>query len=699
MSALLFTSFSPVLRMRRSHRTAVLLAQFLLASLLGLVALGELAYADDPDPPTRVARLSFITGDVYVQPAEANDWIQARINRPLTNNDQLWTDNGARAELQAGNSAVQIDENTQLSVLELSDTVLQLQLTQGTVSLHVRGMDRDETIEIDSPNAATAIQEPGTYRIEVGNSGDLTVVQVRTGSAEVSGERQNFSLRENEQATLRGTTRLAAEFDELGRLDDFDRWAAARNSRANHVVAAQYVSSDVVGYEDLDDYGYWRNEPEYGQVWIPSRVVVGWSPYRYGHWDWITPWGWTWVDDAPWGFAPFHYGRWARVRDNWCWVPGPRTGRAVYAPALVAWVGTPGVSVAVNIGTRPVGWVPLAPREIYRPNYRGSPRYVERVNLSNSLLRSDEFERGYRRAPRDENFSNRAAATVVSADAMRSAQPVNRNLVRTDVRKLQPVDAAPNVRPDRAAIVGGGRVVATPPQVMTREVVARRAPMPIAQPTNSVVAPRGTVRVVEPNEPRRPFVNEQVGQRPGQSITPPMNQPQPATGQGPNRVARPDDNAQPNRRANEPFIPGNARPENNERAIQNNNEESRGVRRGFVTPRSEPPAAPSNTPAPAERRQALPQVENNADSMRPAMRERPAQEQRNRVIQQPRQEPPQQVQPRAVTPNLQRAEPAPQPQRAQPAPQAQPPQPAPQQQNKQNNDDDRRRKQHENDTR
>ena len=39
--------------------------------------------------------------------------------------------------------------------------------------------------------------------------------------------------------------------------------------------------------------------------------------------SWQAPWGWTWVDDAPWGFAPYHYGRWAQVDDSWAWVPGP----------------------------------------------------------------------------------------------------------------------------------------------------------------------------------------------------------------------------------------------------------------------------------------------------------------------------------------------------------------------------------------
>src|SRR5205814_1992738 len=104
-----------------------------------------------------------------------------------------------------------------------------------------------------------------------------------------------------------------------------------------------------------------RPEPQYGAIWVPRRVPVDWAPYRYGHWAWIEPWGWTWVDDAPWGFAPFHYGRWIFTAGNWGWVPGPRTVRPVYAPALVAWVGGPRLNASVSIGggRGGVAWFPL----------------------------------------------------------------------------------------------------------------------------------------------------------------------------------------------------------------------------------------------------------------------------------------------------------------------------------------------------
>lgn len=478
------------------------IAWLLAAGLCFWSALGQ---AQNADPASRVARVSYLKGQVYTQTIDDDRWSNAAINQPLTTGDQLWTDNRARAELQMGSTTLQIDADTQLELLELSDDVLQLQVTQGVVNVRVRNLSRRDTVEIDTPDAAISVMESGTYRVEVAANDALTVVQVRDGSANVAGEQQDFTLRDDEQLTLRSGQRDSAKFDRLARMDEFDRWAAERNQRAERVAASRYVGADVIGYEDLDDYGYWRWYNDYGYVWMPTRIVSGWAPYRYGHWTWISPWGWTWIDDAPWGFAPSHYGRWTTISNRWCWVPGPRTVRAVYAPALVAWIGTPGLSVSVNIGAQPVGWIPLGPREVYRPVYRSSHNYVVNVNLSNSLLNNSEFERDYRRQPHEVNYGNRGAASVVNADALRNARPINNQLIRSGDRQLQPVATLPITRLERR---DQDTQRATPPMpANTRGVLARRQPIqPVTATTNSGDARPGKqvgVRVIEPTVTRR----------------------------------------------------------------------------------------------------------------------------------------------------------------------------------------------------
>src|SRR5262249_43627032 len=137
---------------------------------------------------------------------------------------------------------------------------------------------------------------------------------------------------------------------DIARTDDFDRWCSDRNHHVERSVSARHVSPYVVGYEDLDTYGTWHTAPGYGYVWAPTNVVAGWAPYRDGHWAWIEPWGWTWIDDAPWGFAVSHYGRWAYVGSSWAWVPGPIAARPVYAPALVAFVGGANFALSISSG-------------------------------------------------------------------------------------------------------------------------------------------------------------------------------------------------------------------------------------------------------------------------------------------------------------------------------------------------------------
>ena len=212
--------------------------------------------------------------------------------------------------------------------------------------------------------------------------------------------------------------------------DEFGAWAAQRNGAEDQSPTARYVPRGVVGYPQLDAYGSWSQDAAYGAVWYPHLSTPDWAPYRYGRWDWLEPWGWTWVDDAPWGFAPFHYGRWVYVGASWCWAPGTYVRRPVYAPALVAWIGGPHLSVGLTLGGGPaVGWVPLAPREVYVPTYRVSPGYVRNVNVTHvtNITNITTIVNNPQQAVSDRDFRNRKfphAVTVVPASTLTGRQPV-----------------------------------------------------------------------------------------------------------------------------------------------------------------------------------------------------------------------------------------------------------------------------------
>jgi hypothetical protein len=485
------------------------LTSFLCVALAVALFAPQRAAADDDDPPSRVARLSFTHGNVSFNPAGTDDWVNAVVNRPMTTGDKLWSDDGARAELHLGSAVIRLSGTTGFSFLNLTDQIAQLRLTEGTVNIRVRRLGDDETFEIDTPNLAFNILRPGRYRINVNEAGDTTIVSVRDGQGEVTGGGSAYTVHPHETGTFAGSDTLDADVEPSGDgdQDDFDNWCSDRDRREDHSASARYVSDEVIGYEDLDEAGGWRPVPEYGTVWFPHTTIVGWAPYRYGHWAWIAPWGWTWVDDAPWGFAPFHYGRWVVVGGVWGWVPAPPRPvvvgavyvRPVYAPALVAFVGGPhwGVGVAVGGGGGVgvgVAWFPLGPRDVYCPSYHVSQTYVTNVNVSNTVIvNRTQVTNVYTNVYVNKTvnvtnvtYQNQAvsgAVTATSHTAFTSAQPVGRNMVAVNAREVataQVAPVAPSVAPPKQAVLGAGAPAhAMPPAALAnRAVVAKTAPPP-----------------------------------------------------------------------------------------------------------------------------------------------------------------------------------------------------------------------------
>lgn len=440
----------------------------ILTCLLSLAALpGAVAQQAVVDPPGRVARLSYLDGDVSLAPAGTDEWAEAVLNRPLTTGDRVWVDSSARAELQVGSASIHLDQGTGFSFAELDDDLLHMKLTDGAATIRVQRKRDNERVEIDTPNTTVALLHPGEYHIEVTATGD-TVVKVRSGEVEVQGEERSYTVRANEEAVFKGTAELTADINPLGPRTAFEDWANDRDRRDDSSVSARYVSPEVIGYEDLDRDGEWISETGYGYVWRPTYVVAGWAPYRYGRWVWVSPWGWNWIDDARWGFAPSHYGRWAYLRSRWCWVPGPRHIRPVYAPALVAWTGSPGFNVSVSFGSG-VGWFPLGPRELYVPGYRYSHRYLHDVNVSNTFIvnntsitniyngRGGRFDYRYGHDAR--------AVTVVERDRFVGGRPIDgrhEHPSERDLRRWHHDARPPAITPERDSVFAARRVAARP---------------------------------------------------------------------------------------------------------------------------------------------------------------------------------------------------------------------------------------------
>jgi len=479
---------------------------FLLTLLVARPMLGQ----NSGDPPGRVARLSFMEGAVSFEPSGENDWSQASLNYPLTTGDRLWTDKGARAELETGNIALRVSEQTDLSTTNLTDQLLQLGLAQGSLRISAYELRPGGQVEVDTPNAAVTVVQAGSYRIDTYPDQNRTLVTVNRGQVQVTGNGINETLNGGQAVMLTGTDSVQVSAVAVPGADGFDEWCAQRDQKYQRASSRQYVSPYIPGYYDLDQYGRWTTVAEYGPIWYPAGLAVGWAPYRFGRWAWVEPWGWTWVDSAPWGFAPFHYGRWVQVGPRWGWLPGPIGVAPIYGPAFVAFVGGPGFSVGFAVGGV-AAWFPLGPGEAFYPWYHHSDGYLRQVNVTN--VRNINVT-NITNVTNINNIRYRyqtTAATAVSANTFRSSEPVARNMVKINPQQLQRAQVIPHpeINPTPRAIAAGGSA--------TRPPVAAQRPHVVAHaPVGSRPGPTGTVAKTGPPVNTRP--NETV--HPNENVHP-----------------------------------------------------------------------------------------------------------------------------------------------------------------------------------
>ncbi|HYA17969.1 MAG TPA: DUF6600 domain-containing protein [Bryobacteraceae bacterium] len=433
------------------------------------------------DPPARVARLDLIQGPVSFQPAGVDNWTAATPNYPLTTGDHLYADAGARAEMHIFRNAIRLNSQTNFGFLNVDDRTVQMTLTGGAVEARIRTLGPQDLYELDTPNGAISFLRDGNYRVDFDPTRNGTMVTVFAGEAEVMMNGQAVPVHPRQTAWF--SEGAPPDIRGLNPPDDFDRFTNDLNRREDMQPPARHVHPEMIGGEDLDVYGTWRDDPMYGPVWVPP-VGPGWAPYRTGHWVWVAPWGWTWVDDAPWGFAPFHYGRWAFVGGTWVWIPGAVAVRPVYAPALVAFVGGPHFSIGIGIGGGPmaaVAWFPLGPQEVFRPAYAVSPVYVRNVNVTNVTNVTNITNVNVTNV-RYINQGVAGAATAVPQNAFTSGRPVNTVMSQVTPQQManaQIAHTAP-VAPTQASVLGSSTAaVAQPPRAMLgRPVVTKATPPP-----------------------------------------------------------------------------------------------------------------------------------------------------------------------------------------------------------------------------
>ena len=383
-----------------------------LVAALSLVSVATAALAD---PSSRVGRISNIQGAVTLRNIASGDAQQASLNWPVTSDNELITDSNARAEFRIGSAAVRLDGNTDLEIQQLDDNHFRLRLYRGSAEIRVRNPDLARDFSLDTPQGHILLSEPSSVRIDARSDTALTALTVQSGGLSFDGGNARFGLPAGRHAEVAdGDLRVLESRGAYG-TDSFDNWTASLDRQDARSQSARYLSAETTGYETLDSYGAWRVTSTYGPVWTPSAIAADWAPYRDGRWTWISPWGWTWVDNAPWGYAPSHYGRWVYYDQRWCWTPGALVAQPVWAPALVGWVGGRDWQIGFSGGpAAAVGWFPLAPRDVYIPGYQVSPRYVQQVNNTYIVNGNVQVQNNYYGSGNNQTYQNQYVQNAVT---------------------------------------------------------------------------------------------------------------------------------------------------------------------------------------------------------------------------------------------------------------------------------------------
>jgi len=388
----------------------------------------------DAAPPARVGQLAFIGGTVRSFLEGGSEWELADLNMPVTARLSLATDKGSRAEVRIGSAAVRLDGNAQAEFYELDDQALSCELARGSTALRLRSLAAGERVVLSADGARFTPVGPGAYRAEFDPKSHRFTVHVISGSASLSVGERVVMLSAGQQAVADTRSRTVLE-QSLGERNRFDDWAEQRDKRFDRSAALRVLPAEMTGAEALDGHGAWRNEPAYGPVWYPDIPDPDWAPYRNGRWRWVAPWGWTWVDAAPWGFAPFHYGRWIFLAGRWGWAPGGPGNAAlrwqpVYAPALVGFYGSSGWQASATASPL-VGWYPLAPGEVYWPAYTQQIVYVRSLNAASVVgaAQINALPAAGSALPAHRFSRTSFAATAMPQEAWAAQQPVSQALV------------------------------------------------------------------------------------------------------------------------------------------------------------------------------------------------------------------------------------------------------------------------------
>jgi hypothetical protein len=349
------------------------------ALALGLVlfsvwAPAVLAQAGTSDGPVLIGRITFIEGQLLRYVYDEKDWVATVKDAPFGLDDAVYSSDTGKAEFKLSNGVwARTGSDSQIQLMALREDVTEIDVASGTVRFYNKS--QKAVVKATTPYGYVLAKPGCAFDLYVGD--ESTEVISLDGAVDfVLAEGESRYVVKAGGASIISDGKLAAEGD--GQVDaGWDEWNLKREEFWTQRVQVKGESVDYLPFElrddayDLDQNGKWeqvRYEGRYARLWRPTAVAPGWQPFTDGRW---TVWyeDNVWIPEEPFGYVTHHYGNWVLVNSTWYWAPpaSARTGSTVrcvcWYPGRVSWIHS----------DADVGWVPLAPGEIYYAHHYWGP--------------------------------------------------------------------------------------------------------------------------------------------------------------------------------------------------------------------------------------------------------------------------------------------------------------------------------------
>ena len=348
------------------------LMQVMLLATIGMLFACTLGVASESDEEILVGRITHIEGKLLRYIEEDKDWVNTVKDSPFGLDDVLYSGADAKAEMIMPNKTwLRVGENTQMQLIDLNSGATTVDVAAGLARLYNKS--DDGVIKVTTPFGYVVAPAGTVFDLYVGDE-SLEVIAVR-GNVDFVHEKTHARYE-----VWEGSSSLIADGNETaqgnGMVDsDWDDWNGEREAlwakRLRNQSNSAGLLPDPIREQAyvLDENGQWERvyyEGAYRDMWRPTRIDPDWRPFTAGRWT-VYYGDNCWIPDESFGYLTHHYGSWVYVESfhNWYWmppvarfvdsVPGRLSMSFAWFPGRVGWLHS-GPSI---------GWVPLAPDEVY----------------------------------------------------------------------------------------------------------------------------------------------------------------------------------------------------------------------------------------------------------------------------------------------------------------------------------------------